>query len=89
VGLIKVCVNEIYSRVRIRKKLSDKFTVQNGLKQGDALSPLLFHFTAIRRVQEKQEELKLNGTHRLLAYADDVNILGENIYSIQKNTKPY
>jgi hypothetical protein len=44
VGLIKMCVNETDSRVRIGKNLSDKFTVQNGLKQEDALSPLLFNF---------------------------------------------
>jgi hypothetical protein len=40
--LIKMCLNETYSKVRIGKLLSHKFPIQNGLKQGDALSPLLF-----------------------------------------------
>jgi hypothetical protein len=40
-GLIKIYLNETYSRVRIDKNLSDKFSVQNGLKQGDTLSLLL------------------------------------------------
>jgi hypothetical protein len=42
---------------------------------------------AIRRVEENWEGLKLSGTHRILGYADDVNIVGENINTIQKNTK--
>jgi hypothetical protein len=53
VRLIKMCLTETYSRVRVGKNLSDSFPIRNGLKQGDALLPLLFNFAlewAIRRV---------------------------------------
>jgi hypothetical protein len=72
------------------RQVSDKFPIQNGLKQGDALSPLLLNFAleyTIRRVQEKQKGLKLNGTHHLLTYVDNVNIVGENTDIIKKNTE--
>jgi hypothetical protein len=66
---IKMCLKETYDKVRIDKNLSYNFSIHNGLKEGDALSPLLFIFAIeydIKRVQEKQVRLKLNGTHQLL-----------------------
>ena len=70
--------------------MSDRFPIRNCLKQGDALSPMLFNFAlehAIRRVQVNQDGFKLNGTHQLLAYADDINIPGGSIHTLKENAE--
>jgi hypothetical protein len=41
----------------------------------------------LERCKRKQVGLKLNGTHQLLTYADDVNLLGDNIDTIEKDTE--
>ena len=74
-----MCLNETCSRVRVGKHLSDMFPIKNCLKEGDALSSLIFNYDvacANRRVQVNQDGLKLNDRHQPLVYVDDVNILG-------------
>jgi hypothetical protein len=90
VRFIKMCLIETYSKVCTGKHLSDSFPIQNGLKQGDALSPQLFNFAlkyVIRKVQDNPVGLKLNRTHQFLVYADGVNLLADNIDTINTNTQ--
>ena len=68
------------------------FPTRNGLKQGDALWPLLFNFDlqyANSRVKVNQDGLKLNGTHQLLVYADDVNMLGGSVHTVKENAEDW
>jgi hypothetical protein len=55
IRLIKMCLNDTYSKAHIGKHLSDAFASHTGLKYGDALQPLLFNFVSeypIKKVQE-------------------------------------
>jgi hypothetical protein len=87
VSLIKMCLSETYSRVLIGKHVYDMLHIKSGMKQG-ASSPLFFNFAleyAIRSVQVNQDDLKLNGTHQLLGYADDIVVWGRSVLTIKKN----
>ena len=82
VRLIKICLAEMYSRVQVGRNMSEMFRIRNGML------PLLFNLLleyAIRRVQVNQDGLHLNGTHQLLVYADDVNILGGSVHTVKEN----
>ena len=85
-----MCLNKTYNRALVGKQLSDMFPIMNGLKQGDAVTPLLFNFAleyAIRRVQVNRDGMELNGTHQFLVYADDVSRLGGSVYTANEKAE--
>jgi hypothetical protein len=77
----------MHDRICEGKNLSDAFSTQNVLKQGDDLSPLLLNSAleySIGKAQENEEGSELNGANELFVYADDDNILDENGNTINK-----
>jgi hypothetical protein len=87
VRLDKICLSEKYSRVCIGIHLSNNFPIPNGMKQFYMSRLLLLKFAleyVIRKVEKSQVGLKLSGTHQLLSYADDTNLLGGNINTVKR-----
>lgn len=75
VSLIEIDLNEHCSMFCISRHLSLVFLIQNGLKLGEALSPLLFKFALECPIWEVHEGLELSGTYQCLACADCLNVL--------------
>jgi hypothetical protein len=79
-----------HSKVNIGNYFADSFPAENCLKQGNASSSLLSNFVfvhAIRKVEENQVGLKLDGSHGHLAYADDSNLLEDSTVNVKINAE--
>ena len=83
-------MNRVESRVWIGKKSVWYVFYQEWFETRYSIA-IIFKFAleyVIRRVQVNQGGLKLNGTHQLLVYADDVNIVGGSVRTVKKMQKP-
>lgn len=70
--------------------MSEIFNIHSQLKQGDVLSPLLFNLVlryAIKKMQESEGGLQLNGITQLLTYVNDIALLGNNKETLINNIK--
>jgi len=88
VRLIRNCNTNTFCRVRYLGETATQFEVRNGLRQGDALSPTLFNLALERVIKEMQNsrEMEMLGGNTLLAYADDIVILGESKAELTTST---
>ena len=83
IGLTKMCMENTQYQIRVDNTLSEAFEVNSGLKQGDALSPLLFNLALEKTIREMQKEPTgiTIGERKMqvLGFADDLNILGSSL----------
>ncbi|KAG7296948.1 hypothetical protein JYU34_019852 [Plutella xylostella] len=80
VELIEAATRDSNMQVRVGGEMTEPFPVVTGLKQGDALSPMLFNLVleyVLRKVLTLEVGIKLNGRHKVVGYADDLALLGE------------
>jgi hypothetical protein len=83
-----LCLNERRSKVHVGKRLPHMFPVPNSVNKECFIVTThqhCFRLRKIRNVQENHVRLKLNGSHQMLLYANDVNILGIILIPYEKH----
>lgn len=86
VNITRVCVNGSRSRIRIGDVLADPFEVNRGLRQGDAISPILFNIALDKVIRTAEISVKLfgqDGPRLLLAFADDIDVVGNSVLTVK------
>ena len=87
--MIKLCNTNTSSRVKVNNEISSSFIINSGLKQGDAMSPVIFNMaleSVIRKIP-RTEALNLDEGNVLLAYADDIVVIGNSREGIQSTVE--
>ena len=72
--------------MKIDGTLSDWFEVRSGLKQGDALSPVLWNIaleSVFRNFKHRQQFFSRTGISLILAYADDIDVVGDSYDAVR------
>ncbi|GBM93960.1 hypothetical protein AVEN_106928-1 [Araneus ventricosus] len=87
VNLTKASLSNVRCRVKIRNHLSESFTAERGLRQGDSLACLLFNLAlekCIRVSGLDRRSTLWNRSLQLLAYADDIDIIGRSERAVKE-----
>lgn len=87
IRMVKATMENSMCKVRVQNELSESFETTNGLRQGDSLSCLLFNLALEKVIRDAG--IQTRGTifyrsQQLLAYADDIDIIGRTKNDIQK-----
>lgn len=91
IQLIRSCYAETHCVIRVNGQYSQPFEVKNGLRQGDPLAPLLFNLALewIMRKVRAPPPMQLVGNQSVLAFADDVVILGNTVNEMSNTAKSF
>jgi len=84
--LCRILNNEVYAKVKIGEHLSSEFNINKGLRQGDAIAPLLFNISigiTIRRSKVETWGTIFDKCSQIMAFADDVVIMGRRLQDVE------
>ncbi|GBM36204.1 hypothetical protein AVEN_97571-1 [Araneus ventricosus] len=87
VNLTKASLSNVRCRIKIQNHLSESFTAERGLRQGDSLACLLFNLTLKKCIRVSGLDRKgtlWNRSLQLLAYADDIDIIGRSERAVKE-----
>jgi len=90
VNLIKASLENTSIKIKIANTTSDTVRVSMGLRQGDALSPVLFNLVLEKIVRELRVDDGVtmgNTTIGLLAYADDLALFGSDLDTVKQHCR--